>query len=284
MDTEWTKVQSRKRNKGDHTTVKDSTRGWNTDFVRAMKGKATTFFFTRFPNSWNEKALWEMFSRFGSVVDVYITSKRTKFGTRFGFVRFINVGNTLDLEQKLGEIRIGALKILVNIAKYDKGVKKCLKKKRSKMSSGGYSRKIKRKVRITSGDGRLERLMEKKNEKGLQNVGISYKDVMVGYQPNANHQKHMKDAVDIIEFQVNHDQIAQGMSIICEWSSQAVAEECLEKNKVNPGNWFSELVMWEENIESHGQITWLEIEGIPAVIWDLNTAWKIRKNWDPFLK
>nr|GEZ93367.1 nucleotide-binding alpha-beta plait domain-containing protein [Tanacetum cinerariifolium] len=35
--------------------------------------------------------------------------------------------------------------------------------------------------------------------------------------------------------------------------------------------------MWDENIESHGRITWLEIKGIPAVIWDSNTAWKIRE-------
>ncbi|GJZ27674.1 hypothetical protein Tco_0572321 [Tanacetum coccineum] len=33
--------------------------------------------------------------------------------------------------------------------------------------------------------------------------------------------------------------------------------------------------MWDENIESHGPITWLEIKGIPALIWDSNTACKI---------
>ncbi|GJS50419.1 hypothetical protein Tco_0623781 [Tanacetum coccineum] len=141
-----------------------------------------------------------------------------------------------------------------------------------------------------------------KNEKRPSTSGISYKDVMVGFRPTTSHQKHTEGAEDIIEFQVNHEQIARlrkcwvgkarnihvlrnvqtlfkqdglggcnihyigGMSILCEWSSQTVAKECLEKNKVNLRNWFSKLVMWDENLESHGQINWLEIEGIPALI------------------
>ncbi|GJV63670.1 RNA-directed DNA polymerase, eukaryota [Tanacetum coccineum] len=134
---------------------------------------------------------------------------------------------------------------------------------------------------------------------------------MVGFRPTTSHQKHTEDAEDVIEFQVKHDQMAclrkcwvgkarnihvlrnvqtllkqdglggcsihylGGMSILCEWSLHTVAKECLEKNKVNLGNWFSKLVMWNENLESHGWITWLEIEGIPALIWDSNTACKI---------
>ncbi|PWA77135.1 hypothetical protein CTI12_AA195300 [Artemisia annua] len=279
-----------------------------------MKGKATTFFFTRFLDSWNEKALWEMFARFGTVVDVYLASKRTKLGTRFGFVRFINVGNTSYFEQKLGEICIGNTKILVKIAKYEKGGQTMynMDKEEKKQDEWRWTFKNEKKGnqnnewRWTFG-----KVHGEKYEKGLNTSGISYKDVMVGNHTTMTHQKHMEDTEDIMEFQVNHDQMARlkkcwvgkagnihvlrnvwtllkqdglggciihylgGMSILCEWSSQAVAKECLEKNKVNLANWFTELVMWDENIEPHGRITWLEIEGIPALIWDSNTARKI---------
>ncbi|GJV02669.1 hypothetical protein Tco_1336238 [Tanacetum coccineum] len=48
-----------------------------------------------------------------------------------------------------------------------------------------------------------------KNEKELNTSRISYKDVIVGFQPTATHQKHVEDAKDIIEFQVKHNQMAR---------------------------------------------------------------------------
>nr|GEX01374.1 nucleotide-binding alpha-beta plait domain-containing protein [Tanacetum cinerariifolium] len=71
MGDEWTKVRRRgRRNKS-----------WNADFARATKDKTITFFFTRFPGTWDEKALWELFRKYGSVMDVYLAVRRTKLGT-----------------------------------------------------------------------------------------------------------------------------------------------------------------------------------------------------------
>ncbi|GKC59160.1 protein CTR9, partial [Tanacetum coccineum] len=53
-----------------------------TDFDKVMRDKATSFFFTNFPDSWDSAALWKMFSRYGKVVDVYIAFKKTKKDTR----------------------------------------------------------------------------------------------------------------------------------------------------------------------------------------------------------
>nr|GEX81273.1 reverse transcriptase domain, reverse transcriptase zinc-binding domain protein [Tanacetum cinerariifolium] len=151
-------------------------KGWNEDFARVMKEKATTFFFTRFPDTWDEKTLWKLFSKYETVVDVFLAAKRTKVGTRFGFVRFIKVGTILAFEQKLGEICIGSF------------------------------------------------------------------------------------------------------SILGEWKSEGIAKDCLERNKVNLSNWFSKLVMWKESIEPPGRLTWLEIEGLPALVWDPNAVHKIVKD------
>ncbi|GJU17303.1 nucleotide-binding alpha-beta plait domain-containing protein [Tanacetum coccineum] len=107
----WTKVQRRgQRNKSP-----------NADFVKVIKDKSITFFFTRFPDSIEDKSLWKLFGKYGTLTDVYLASKRTKSGTRFGFVCYINVVNPLSFEQKLNEISIDGMKMLVNIAKYEKG-------------------------------------------------------------------------------------------------------------------------------------------------------------------
>ena len=69
-----------------------------------FKGKATTFFFTNFPESWNEKGFWNIFLKYGRVVDVFIPRKRNKAGKLFGFARFLNIMDSLLFEKKLNEI------------------------------------------------------------------------------------------------------------------------------------------------------------------------------------
>ncbi|GJX08121.1 nucleotide-binding alpha-beta plait domain-containing protein [Tanacetum coccineum] len=61
-----------------------------------------------------------MFSKYGNVVDVYITFKRTKKGTRFGFVMFINIGEPASFERKLKTIVIGETPLVINKAKFFK--------------------------------------------------------------------------------------------------------------------------------------------------------------------
>ncbi|GJV17626.1 hypothetical protein Tco_1362949 [Tanacetum coccineum] len=46
-----------------------------------MRDKETSFFFTNFPESWDTRALWKVFSMYVKVVDVYVAFKRTKKNT-----------------------------------------------------------------------------------------------------------------------------------------------------------------------------------------------------------
>ncbi|PWA66530.1 hypothetical protein CTI12_AA325340 [Artemisia annua] len=229
---EWTKFQRRRQQTIGQRTKHMDRKGWNADFARVIKEKATTFFFTRFPDAWDEKALWKLFEKYGTVVDIYLASKRTKVGTRFGFVQFIKVGNILAFEQKLGEICIGNSKILVNIAKYDK--------------AGQY-------------------LLEKENK------DTKYNGWQWTFGKN-NMDKHQQQDAETKDYYAS---LQCGLSILCEWKSEEIANDCLERNKVNLGYWFSKLVMWEESLEPPGRLTWLEIEGLPALIWDSNAVRKI---------
>ncbi|GKA20845.1 nucleotide-binding alpha-beta plait domain-containing protein [Tanacetum coccineum] len=129
QDGEWTRVE-RKHKGGKHDGFKDKSndpfsirtgrRARVFDFDRVMKNKAFSFFFTNFPETWDSGALWKMFSRYGNVVDVYIEFKRTKKGSRFGFVRFINIGDVVLFERKLKTILIGEVPLVINLAKFYK--------------------------------------------------------------------------------------------------------------------------------------------------------------------
>ncbi|GJT47352.1 nucleotide-binding alpha-beta plait domain-containing protein [Tanacetum coccineum] len=131
-DDGWTKVSYGKRSKGagDNNIKAGEKRAQDgnrrverktTSLDKVMDATATTFFFSKFPDDWGTRALWKLFDKYGSLVDLYVASKRTKSGDRFGFARFKNVSDVMSFEQKLASIRIGYSKIIVNVARYAKG-------------------------------------------------------------------------------------------------------------------------------------------------------------------
>ncbi|GJW13487.1 nucleotide-binding alpha-beta plait domain-containing protein [Tanacetum coccineum] len=131
-DGEWVKVTRKHRvnrnegfesNKwGRHMDPNEKIGGYRkaTNFDKVMKENTISFFFTNFPDSWESGALWKMFNRYGKVADVYIAFKRTKKGTRFGFVRFKNVGDVVAFERRLKGILIGDARLFINRAKFFK--------------------------------------------------------------------------------------------------------------------------------------------------------------------
>ncbi|PWA94282.1 hypothetical protein CTI12_AA052140 [Artemisia annua] len=126
----WTTVNRKKKNnvnrEGRKTTAFESMKdGYRrresiTDFDKVMKKTATTFFFSKFPDNWDVRALWKMFEKYGNLADVYVAKKRTSGGDRFGFARFKNVININALEKNLATIKIGFDNIVINVARYNK--------------------------------------------------------------------------------------------------------------------------------------------------------------------
>lgn len=56
-----------------------------------------------------------------------------------------------------------------------------------------------------------------------------------------------------------------GLSFLFEWSSKEVAAESLLANNVWPHEWFDNVKMWENDGLSFGRLTWLVIDGLPAL-------------------
>ncbi|GJY13616.1 retrovirus-related pol polyprotein from transposon TNT 1-94 [Tanacetum coccineum] len=75
---------------------------------------------TNFPPEWNKASLHELFVEVGEISDVYVARKMSKAGKRFGFARFLKIGNIQALEKRLNRIQIGNFKLEANIAKYER--------------------------------------------------------------------------------------------------------------------------------------------------------------------
>ncbi|GAB4846281.1 hypothetical protein Ancab_025281 [Ancistrocladus abbreviatus] len=63
-----------------------------------------------------KKSKWEVFRKFGRMIDIYSPTKRGKWRKKFGFVGFLEVKNTPKLAEKLEGIWIGTYKLWANIA------------------------------------------------------------------------------------------------------------------------------------------------------------------------
>jgi len=85
-----------------------------------MNNNETTFFFSNFPNNFGEYDMWKIFQRWGRLKEVFISRRLDRKGRRFGFVRFWNVKHQGQLESELDAIRIGNIKMQVNIARFSK--------------------------------------------------------------------------------------------------------------------------------------------------------------------
>ncbi|GJW06364.1 nucleotide-binding alpha-beta plait domain-containing protein [Tanacetum coccineum] len=84
------------------------------------QSNVVNYYFTNFPPKWNEDYLRKAFAEVEELVDVYVARKMSKAGLRFGFVRFLQVGNPKVLEKNLNQIRYGRFKLRANIAKFER--------------------------------------------------------------------------------------------------------------------------------------------------------------------
>nr|GEZ74991.1 RNA-directed DNA polymerase, eukaryota, nucleotide-binding alpha-beta plait domain protein [Tanacetum cinerariifolium] len=66
-----------------------------------------SLFISNFPDDCTNRDLWKVCNNYGTVVDVFISNKKSKAGKRFAFVRFIKVLNFDRLIENLKTIWIG---------------------------------------------------------------------------------------------------------------------------------------------------------------------------------
>ncbi|GKV37223.1 hypothetical protein SLEP1_g45280 [Rubroshorea leprosula] len=88
-------------------------------YDKGLYKQATPFFFSNFPDDWGYADMWKTFVKFGRVYDIYSPKRRSKNGSRFGFVRFLEVKNIEELEMQLDQIRVGGQKLWVNTPRYN---------------------------------------------------------------------------------------------------------------------------------------------------------------------
>ncbi|GJT47677.1 RNA-directed DNA polymerase, eukaryota [Tanacetum coccineum] len=92
----------------------DRNRSFHNSNVNQTQQISKSVFVTNFPDSTSSRDFWKTCSAYGTVVDVFIPSKKSKAGKRFAFVRFIRVTNLDRLVENLCTIWIGRFHLYTN--------------------------------------------------------------------------------------------------------------------------------------------------------------------------
>lgn len=82
--------------------------------------------------------MWKHFGRFGRVTDVFIPSKKTREGKRFGFVRFKGVTDAEKVAREVRGVAVGPNLITFNVVKFGREEKRMAEKPQYKEEAHAY--------------------------------------------------------------------------------------------------------------------------------------------------
>ncbi|KAK9078284.1 hypothetical protein SSX86_002341 [Deinandra increscens subsp. villosa] len=86
-----------------------------------------SYYIYNLPSDCRKEWIWDACKSMGRVVDFYISRRRSRVGDVFGFIKFEDVGDIWSLEKKLCNVKIGNLKISVNLEKFGRDGKRVFK-------------------------------------------------------------------------------------------------------------------------------------------------------------
>ncbi|GAU38245.1 hypothetical protein TSUD_146000 [Trifolium subterraneum] len=237
---------------------------WLPGFVLAAQKECVSFFFTNFPQAENVLGLRKIFCSFGSVGDMFIPSKTTKFRA---------VTDVDKLLFNLQDIWLGTHKLRVNILKFgrnDPAPTSHCSSTAGALNNNGQA---------TTCDGRsfVEILTNK--ERSLLGVASSHElphhrlfDLCLSTDSLLLHGFH----------EISVCLMGGGLALI---SSK---NDGLLMSLFDPAHdwwtaWFSKLEFWSPGTLSHRREVWLSVWGIPLQCWGLDLFVKISKSFGDFI-
>ncbi|GKB84662.1 RNA-directed DNA polymerase, eukaryota, reverse transcriptase zinc-binding domain protein [Tanacetum coccineum] len=211
----------------------------------AIDKVSVSYYITNLPKDIQPREIWNRCASIGTIVDVYVAQKSSKMGRRFGFVRFIRVKNTKEVEKRLCEIWFESYHVFASVARFNR--------KESNSDRQGYEEKQKE-VRVRS------------HQDGMVN-GRSYAKMVSGEKSkNTEQKKEMRSL--IIE--------KKELTGLTEVSSTILAEMC-GKFTSNMGiqHLFTRFRSISSNFVVNGRLVWLEISKLPLCAWNSRVFKKI---------
>ncbi|GJV98258.1 reverse transcriptase domain, reverse transcriptase zinc-binding domain protein [Tanacetum coccineum] len=289
-DNDWQKV-TRKKHRSVFQRLKFPTPG--TSRADDVAKISLSVYVSNFPLHLSVRELWNICSKVGTLVDVYIAKHRNAQGQMFGFCRYIKVSNQENLINSLSNVWIGKLRLYANVARFDR--------KMDGKSSHAWSQAVKTthaspmatpdnmtssyvnvakgssKPKSTHDDSEMHKptiilSQDKPNDFPLALLGC-YKDFRA--IANTRRMCHNEGFLDV-DFKY-----LGGLWVLFDFESSDARDKFLKHNGVT--TWFSILKPWHDDFVVEERLIWLEVEGVPIRAWDNQVFSQICSKWGEVL-
>ncbi|XP_068501378.1 uncharacterized protein [Phaseolus vulgaris] len=244
---------------------------WDGRSLRVMA--EASFFFTNFPNDFQEKDLWRVFQHWGRVVDVFISRKLNARKKRFGFVKFHEVKDEYALEKQLDSIWIGTWKLQANKPKY---------RRQEKLLHIPRSPTLHRKVwkqknqqcsyaQVVTG-GKAGRV-QKEEDVFLPHVRVNAETsfwlerCFIGKMLRASDVQKIKENFILGGFNSVRVRILGGMFVLLSSEEEGQIKRLIADNKEWFEGFFESIVPWDDPFAVSEKIVWFRCRGIPLALW-----------------
>ncbi|KAJ9560359.1 hypothetical protein OSB04_005519 [Centaurea solstitialis] len=279
-----------------NTDRKDGTKttraSFGCGFKEDLNGRASTFFFTNFPDSWDSKGFWKLFQSYGNVVDVYISVRRNKEGNRFGFVRFLGMIDLIRLEKELSEIWIGRCKLRVNLAKFHRRKSGSDRNKSpteppfpSNIGGGvmqgvSYAEVVKRGDTIGSQTACQDAIkLETISIQSSSQVKKILEGTLFGVCRSFGFLGRLKDCFKEEGWGDIRVELIGGLSVLAHFESKEEAETFLKVNRDVWSCWFKTLRAWDSTVRVVHRLVVITLRGLPSLFCNQTTCSSICKDW-----
>ncbi|KAJ9564765.1 hypothetical protein OSB04_000731 [Centaurea solstitialis] len=310
--SERDRVSSFVRLRGGHRSEQLGYRGGfeDSDVKRGRFRNEISFLFFNFPENVEVPELWRTFKRLGEATDIYIARKRLRNGKKFGFIRFKDKGNAMELLGKLSNVWFGFFKLVVYLA--EKGWRGMLdSRNRSSegqaglrgvppIREGAKNRSYKEAVcngkpKEVPSSSKLEEEVE------VPNDDEDFKEVSFGsWAADESNMKFLQNClVGSIGSMDNFEAVAKLVSSIWPGSKlkylggkkiliHVAGENFIREVEGNARHgihfWVKNLCRWSEAYREVERITWLKISGVSLHVWKEEVFTSIASKWGQVLK
>ncbi|XP_058740938.1 uncharacterized protein LOC131613268 [Vicia villosa] len=262
------------------------------------KSTTTTFFVTKFDDKWEARDLYHEFKELGDIDEVFIPNKKTRWGKKYGFARFFNVGDERVLEMKLDNLFLDGRKIFANLPKFG----------RRPIYPSIYRSKPRDAQEVYLS---VQANTKVKNPSGIKGVkkGVSFAEVLKGetstkvleFTPDNDilnslskaYVGEVGDPASTLNMQAQF--YAEGFfSIKCtsiganlcllEDENEGVLKEMVEGGSAWLGQWFKEVRAWSPREVDKERVAWVRVFGVPCQAWTYSFFNLISQNLGILLK
>ncbi|GAU48536.1 hypothetical protein TSUD_282880 [Trifolium subterraneum] len=232
----------------------------------------TTYFFSEFPDSFNAKAMLNIFQYYGDIVEVVIPAKRDKGGRRFGFARFDQVRDVRRFGIELDNIIIGRDKIFVNPPRFHRDTRN---RRHFRQEEVGNIKGNNSMV-----ENRFLRNDEFKTEKEVvQSLRRAFVGVVVhpGMTYRIQDEFHMQGY-----FGVKITPLGANLALLQD-QEEGEIQALMEEARGWLDQWFKEIRPWTPGEVDNDRLVWLRVYGIPVHAWNDNFFTLISQQFGIFL-